>query len=65
MNNNDRKYVDQPRAAALLRLAEKDLSRISGQAGLGHTEENAAGAQVYYSYDELRSICQLTISRVA
>ncbi|MBZ5528727.1 MAG: hypothetical protein LAN71_12600 [Acidobacteriia bacterium] len=65
MNSNDRKYVDQHRAAALLRLAEKDLSRLSGQAGLGRTEENAAGSQVYYSYDDLRRICQLTVRRVA
>lgn len=65
MSINNKKYVDEQRAAALLRLAEEDLSRISRQAGLGHKQESEAGGQTYYTYDELRSICQLTVRRVA
>lgn len=65
MHLNGKKYVDQQRAAALLRLAEPDLSRISGQAGLGHKQESEADGQTYYSYDELRRICQLTVRRLA
>lgn len=65
MRGNEKQYLDQHRAAALLRLPEKELTQLSSQAGLGRREESVAGAQVFYSYDDLLQICQLTSRRVA
>ena len=38
MHNQVPKYVTQKRAALLLGIPEKELSRISGESELGHTE---------------------------
>ncbi len=64
MKAHDTKYVDQGRAAALLGIPEKDLCQISYEAGLGHKESRGAEEETYFTYEELRKICQLTVHRV-
>jgi hypothetical protein len=57
------KYVEQARAAVLLGIPEPDLCTISSEAGLGHKETNRKGERLYFTYEELRRICKLTIQR--
>jgi hypothetical protein len=58
--NTEIRYVTQERAAVLLGIPEKELSRISQASGLGHKERAGNKEQVFYTYEELRQICQMT-----
>ena len=58
--NREIRYVTQERAAVLLGIPEKELSRISQESGLGRKERAGNKEQVFYTYEELRQICQMT-----
>jgi hypothetical protein len=60
MDNQVPKYVTQERAALLLGIAEEELSYISNELGLGHTESAAAQKVTSFTYEELRQICLLS-----
>ena len=60
MKNPEFRYVTQERAAALLGIAENELSRISAESGFGHKERAGNHEQVFFTYEELRQICQMT-----
>jgi hypothetical protein len=59
MDNQVPKYVTQKRAAPLLRIPEEELSRISGESELGHTEHAGDHKETFFTYEELRQICLL------
>lgn len=63
MKTPETKYVEQARAAALLGIPETDLCLISTEAGLGHKETNRKDERLYFTYEELRRICMLTLQR--
>ena len=58
------KYVTQGRAAMLLGIPENELSRISNESGLGHTERAGDQEETFFTYEELRKICLLTVHQV-
>jgi len=60
MKNTEYRYVTQERAAALLGIPEKELSRISQESGLGHKESAGSQEEIFFTYEELRQICQMT-----
>lgn len=64
MNNPVPKYVTQGRAALLLGIPEEELSRISTESGLGHTERAGEHEETFYTYEELRQICMLSTHQV-
>jgi hypothetical protein len=59
MDNRVPKYVTQKRAALLLGISEEELSRISSESGLGHTERAGDQKETFFTYEELRQICFL------
>jgi hypothetical protein len=60
MKNTEYRYVTQERAAALLGIPERELSRISQESGLGHKERAGSQEEIFFTYEELRQICQMT-----
>jgi hypothetical protein len=64
MNNQIPKYVTQGRASLLLGIPEDELSRISSESGLGHTERAGDQQETFFTYDELRQICLLSQQEV-
>jgi len=60
MKNAEFRYVTQERAAALLGIPENELSRISSESGLGHKERAGNHEEIFFTYEELRQICQMT-----
>lgn len=64
MKPREEKYVDLGRAATLLGMPERDLSQISCESGLGRKENRGSEEKTYFTYEELRKICQLSVSRV-
>jgi hypothetical protein len=58
------KYVTQGRAAMLLGMPETELSRISNESGLGHTERAGDQEEIFFTYEELRKICLMTVHHV-
>jgi hypothetical protein len=64
MNTPVPKYVTQGRAALLLGIPENELSRISNESGLGHTERAGDQEETFYTYEELRRICLMTVQQV-
>ncbi|HWZ97450.1 MAG TPA: hypothetical protein VN025_06795 [Candidatus Dormibacteraeota bacterium] len=64
MNAAEPRYVGQARAATLLGMTEKDLCRISKEAGFGHKEFVGMHEEYFFTFDELRLICQLTTQTV-
>ena len=60
MKNTELRYVTQERAAALLGSPENELSRISQESGLGHRERAGNQEEIFFTYQELRQICQMT-----
>lgn len=60
MKNTELRYVTQERAAALLGIPENELSRISEESGLGHRERAGSQEEIFFTYQELRQICQMT-----
>jgi hypothetical protein len=57
MNNQVPKFVTQGRASLLLGIPEEELSRISNESGLGHTERAGDQKETFFTYEELRQIC--------
>jgi len=53
------KFVTQARASFLLGIPEAELRRISEDSGLGHLERAGNEEEIYFTYEELRQICQL------
>ncbi len=64
MNNQVPKYVTCGRAALLLGIPEDELSRISTQSGLGHTESAGEETETFFTNDELRQICMNSTHQV-
>jgi hypothetical protein len=64
MNNQVPKYVTQGRASLLLGISEEELNRISSAAGLGHTERAGNQKETFFTYEELRAICQISTNPV-
>ena len=60
MKNIELRYVTRERAAALLGIPEKELSRISSESGLGHRERAGDHEETFFTYEELRQICRMT-----
>jgi hypothetical protein len=58
------KYVTQGRAAVLLGIPEEELSRISHESGFGHRERAGDTEETFFTYEELRKICQLAVHQV-
>jgi hypothetical protein len=58
------KYVTQGRAAMLLGIPEEELSRISHESGFGHRECAGTIEEIFFTYAELRKICQLAVHQV-
>jgi hypothetical protein len=59
LNNGIPKFVTQARASYLLGIPQEDLRRISEESGLGHLERAGSEEEIYFTYEELRRICQL------
>jgi hypothetical protein len=59
MKNAEFRYVTQERAAALLGIPENELSRISAESGFGHKERAGSHEETFFTYEELRQICQM------
>src|SRR6267142_4012587 len=64
MNASVPKYVTQGRAAMLLGIPESELSRISSESGLGHRERAGDQEETFFTYEELRKICLMTVHQV-
>jgi hypothetical protein len=64
MNSQVPKYVTQGRAALLLGISEDELSRLSRESGFGHKECAGDQEEVFFTYEELRKICALTVHQV-
>ena len=64
MNSSVPKYVTQGRAALLLGIPESELSRISSESGLGHTERAGEQEEIFFTYEELRRICLMAVHQV-
>jgi hypothetical protein len=64
MNSQVPKYVTQGRAALLLGISEAELSRLSHESGLGHKERAGEQEETFFTYEELRKICMLTVHQV-
>jgi len=64
MNGSVPKYVTQSRAAMLLGIPENELSRLSSESGLGHTERVGEKEEIFFTYEELRKICLMTVQPV-
>ena len=59
MKNGEFRYVTQERAAALLGIPEQELEQISQDSGLGHIERSGGMEEMFFTYEELRQICQM------
>jgi hypothetical protein len=55
------RYVTQARASFLLGIPAEELSRMSAECGLGHVEQAGKEVEVYFTYEELRKICQMAV----
>ena len=64
MNSQVQKYVTQGRAALLLGISEDELTRLSSESGLGHRECAGDQQETFFTYEELRKICMLTVHQV-
>ena len=58
-NNEVPKFVTEARASYLLGIPEAELRRRSEESGLGHLERAGNEEEMYFTYEELRQICQL------
>ena len=48
----------------LLGIAQNELSSISSESGLGHVERAGDQEETFYTYEELRKICLMTVDHV-
>jgi hypothetical protein len=60
-NETELRYVTRERAAALLGIPERELAKISEDSGLGHKERAGNQEEVFFTYEELRQICQMAV----
>jgi hypothetical protein len=60
MDHRVPRYVTHQRAALLLGIPEQELSRISRESGLGHTECAGNQKETFFTYEELSRICLLS-----
>jgi hypothetical protein len=58
------KFVTTRRAAVLLGISEEELRRISAESGFGRTETAGDQAETFFTYEELRKICLLSVQPV-
>ena len=58
------KYVTRRRAAVLLGMSETELRQISSDSGFGLTERVGEQEETFFTYEELRKICQLALQPV-
>jgi hypothetical protein len=58
------KFVTVRRAAVLLGISVEELRRISHESGFGHTEKAGASEDTFFTYEELRQICVLSVHTV-
>jgi hypothetical protein len=58
------KYVSQSRAAMLIGISEPELCKLSGETGVGHKEFSGDHEELFFTYEELRRICQVAIQLV-
>jgi hypothetical protein len=65
LNNDVPKFVTRARASYLLGIPQEDLRRISEESGLGHLERAGNEEVMYFTYEELRRICQLAYPLLA
>jgi hypothetical protein len=59
LSNDVPKFVTQARASLLLGIPETELRRISDESGFGQLERAGEEEEIYFTYEELRQICQL------
>jgi hypothetical protein len=64
MNSQVPKYLTQGRAALLLGISERELSRLSSESGVGQTESAGGEHETFFTYEDLRKICQLSAQQV-
>jgi hypothetical protein len=64
MKTQEIKYVTRRRAAVLLGISEIELSRISRESGIGHTETAGTEVETFFTYEELQQICRLATQEV-
>jgi hypothetical protein len=48
----------------LLGIPEPELCRISSESGLGHTERSGSHEETFFTYEELRQICLISVQQV-
>jgi hypothetical protein len=60
LTNDVPKFVTQARASYMLGIPQNDLRRISEESGLGRLERAGNNEEMYFTYEELRQIRQLT-----
>ena len=58
------KFVTVRRAAVLLGISEEELLRISSESGFGHTETADGHEDTFFTYEELRQICVLSVNTI-
>lgn len=58
LSNDVPKFVTQARASLLLGIPESELRRISDESGFGQLERAGEEEKIYFTYEELRLICQ-------
>jgi hypothetical protein len=64
MNKQEMKFVTRRRAAVLLGISEEELNRISSESGFGRTEIAGDQEDTFFTYEELRQICVLSVAHV-
>lgn len=64
MKNQELKFVTTRRAAVLLGMSESELRQLSSESGLGLTEQAGGQEETFFTYEELRQICQLAVQTV-
>lgn len=64
MDSQVPRYVTQGRAALLLGIPETELCRISSESGLGHAERAGGREEIFFTYEELRRICMISVHHV-
>ena len=60
LNNEVPIFVTRARASYLLGIPEAELRRISEESGVGQLERAGNKEEMYFTYEELRQIRQLT-----
>lgn len=58
------KFVTTRRAALLLGISEGEILRISDETGLGQREVAGKEEETFFTYEELRKICELTAQTI-